>query len=146
MDSKWFKVKMTVLEQLQRAINDTRWWIRVLSSETIGHLKNKQKCICFINTNARLALFCDCSRRCNVRWDERHAFTFSSQSWNNPQLGQWVFTTIIIWSVTKFWNYYTLWDFFHYCSYIVQRSNLSYKYNNCCMSGNSVLLMLQKNL
>ncbi len=43
--------------QLQRAINDTRKWIRVLSSKTIGHLKKKKKIICFINTNTRLALF-----------------------------------------------------------------------------------------
>ncbi len=32
-----------------RAINDTRRWIRVLSSETIGHLKKYNKCICIIN-------------------------------------------------------------------------------------------------
>ncbi len=56
MDSKWLKVKITVSVQLQRAINDTRRWIRVLSREMIGHLK-KKKIICFINTNARL--FCD---------------------------------------------------------------------------------------
>ncbi len=35
MDSKWLKVKITVSVQLQRAINNTRWWIRVLSSKTI---------------------------------------------------------------------------------------------------------------
>ncbi len=58
MDSKRLKVKITVSRQLQRAINDTRRWIRVLSSETISHLKKRKKC-CFINTNARLALFCD---------------------------------------------------------------------------------------
>jgi len=29
--------------QLQRALNDTRRWIRILSSETIAHLKNKYK-------------------------------------------------------------------------------------------------------
>ncbi len=56
MDSKWLKVKITVSVQLQRAINDTRRWIRVLSREMIGHLK-KKKIICFINTNA--CLFCD---------------------------------------------------------------------------------------
>ncbi len=33
------KVKITVSVQLQSAINNTRRWIRVLSSETIGHLK-----------------------------------------------------------------------------------------------------------
>ncbi len=37
------KVKITVSVQLQRAINDTRRWIRVLSSETIGHLKKNKK-------------------------------------------------------------------------------------------------------
>ncbi len=57
MESKWLKVKITVVLQLQRAINDTKRRIRVLSSKTIGHLKNLNKCICFINTNARL--FCD---------------------------------------------------------------------------------------
>ncbi len=41
MDSKRLKVKMTVSVQLQRTINDTRQWIRVLSGKTIGHLKNK---------------------------------------------------------------------------------------------------------
>ncbi len=35
------------LMQFQRAINDTRWWIRVFSSKAICHL-------CFINTNAGL--------------------------------------------------------------------------------------------
>ncbi len=39
MDSKQLKVKMTVSVLLQRAINDTRRWIRALSSETISHLK-----------------------------------------------------------------------------------------------------------
>jgi len=34
-------VQMRVSVQLQRALNDTRWWIRVLSSKTIGHFKNK---------------------------------------------------------------------------------------------------------
>ncbi len=34
--SNWLKVKITVSVQLQRAINDTRQWIGVLSSETIG--------------------------------------------------------------------------------------------------------------
>jgi len=33
--SKWVSV------QLQRALNDTRWWMRVLSSQTIAHFKNK---------------------------------------------------------------------------------------------------------
>ncbi len=61
MDSKRLKVKMTVSVQLQRAIKDTRRWIRVLSSETIGHLN---KCICFINTKARL--FCDARPRLHV--------------------------------------------------------------------------------
>ncbi len=51
------KVKITVSVQLQRAINDTRRWIRVLSRETIAHLKKFNKCTCFIKTNARL--FCD---------------------------------------------------------------------------------------
>ncbi len=44
MDSKRLKVKITVSVQLQRAINDIRRWIRVLSSETIGHLK-KNNCL-----------------------------------------------------------------------------------------------------
>ncbi len=46
MDSKRLKVKITVSVQLQRAINDTRRWIRVLFSKTIGHL------IFFINVYA----------------------------------------------------------------------------------------------
>jgi len=29
MGTKWFKVKMRVSVQLQRALNDTRWWIGV---------------------------------------------------------------------------------------------------------------------
>ncbi len=37
----------------------------------------------------------------------------------------------------KLWNYRTLWDFFHYWSYIVQRSKLSYKYDNYRTSGNT---------
>ncbi len=39
MDSKRLNVIITVSVQLQRAVKDTRRWIRVLSSETIGHLK-----------------------------------------------------------------------------------------------------------
>jgi len=35
---KWqFQCK---LQTVQRALNDTRWWIRVLSSEPIAHLIN----------------------------------------------------------------------------------------------------------
>ncbi len=47
MDSKRLKVNITVSVQLQRAINDTRRWIRVLSSETIGHLKKLNKCMLY---------------------------------------------------------------------------------------------------
>ncbi len=66
MDSKRLKAKITVSVQLQRAINDTRRWIRVLSSETISHLKKSNKCIWFINTNACLALFHDARPRLHV--------------------------------------------------------------------------------
>ncbi len=45
-----------------KGYNDTRRWIRVLSSKTIGPFK-KKKCICFINTKARL--FCD-MRSCRM--------------------------------------------------------------------------------
>jgi len=43
LGTKWFKVQTTVLLQLQMALYDTRWWIRVLSSETICHFKNDSK-------------------------------------------------------------------------------------------------------
>jgi len=46
MDFNSLKVQMRVSVQLKRALNDTRRWIRVLSSETIGNLKS------FISTNA----------------------------------------------------------------------------------------------
>ncbi|ROJ25458.1 Leucine-rich repeat and fibronectin type III domain-containing protein 1 [Anabarilius grahami] len=49
------KVKMTVSVELQRALNDPRRGIRVLSSKTIGHFRKKYNCICFINTNYHLA-------------------------------------------------------------------------------------------
>ncbi len=39
MDSKRLKVKNALSMQIQKAINDIRWWIRVLSNQTIGHLK-----------------------------------------------------------------------------------------------------------
>ncbi|ROL42886.1 hypothetical protein DPX16_10942 [Anabarilius grahami] len=55
MDPKRLKVKITVSVQLQRALNDTGRGIRVLSSEMIGHFLKKYNCICFINTNVRLA-------------------------------------------------------------------------------------------
>ncbi len=38
------------------ALNDTRRWIRVLSSETIGLKKQKNKCICFISKCSRSAM------------------------------------------------------------------------------------------
>jgi len=47
------------LPTVQRALNDSRRWIRVLSSETIAHLKNKYQTLSFISTNGRLALLCD---------------------------------------------------------------------------------------
>ncbi len=56
--------QITVLMQLQRAINDARRWIKTLSSEKIGHLKKCNNCICFINTNAHL--FCDARSRLHV--------------------------------------------------------------------------------
>jgi len=55
MASKRLKVKITVSVQLQRALNDTRRGIRVLSSEMIGKNDRKKcKCICFIETNDHL--------------------------------------------------------------------------------------------
>ncbi|ROL50352.1 CREB-binding protein [Anabarilius grahami] len=54
MEPKRLKVKMLVSVQLQRALNDTRRGIRVLSRETIGHFREKKcKCICFISASAK---------------------------------------------------------------------------------------------
>ncbi len=68
MDPKWLKVKITVSVQLQRAINDTRQWISVLSRWQRLVIKNTNWFICFIhkciNTNARL--FCDARSWCYV--------------------------------------------------------------------------------
>jgi len=42
MGTKQFKIQKTVsVQTVQRALNDTRRWIRVLSNETISHLINK---------------------------------------------------------------------------------------------------------
>ncbi len=50
------KVQIAVSMQLQRALHDPSWGIRVLSSETIAHFLNEIKIILFLTTNARLAL------------------------------------------------------------------------------------------
>ncbi len=71
--------------QLQRAINDTRRWISILSSETIGHLKKYNKCICFINTNARL--FCDARPRLDVTCNDIEKVTLDVGSFSpSPQV------------------------------------------------------------
>ncbi len=80
----WWPTDFAVWMQLQRALHNPSWTIRVLSSKTICYFLKKIKCIYFLTTHAclTLALWCACASSCITLscWKRSRVFSSSSSS------------------------------------------------------------------